>query len=150
MNFFMTGQIRYYSKFYITIETDTEVITYKYASFIERLLARIIDGLIIFLPNYIIPVIPAWLYLSLQYSNKKQSTLGQKALGICVLSVDGDKVNFGKASGKFFGNFLCFMTFLIGYFMMFFSNKRQGLHDSVSGCIVVSMVSRRLRIPISE
>ena len=45
-----------------------EVIQYRYADFWERFLARFIDILIIALPQICIPIIPAWLYWSIQQS----------------------------------------------------------------------------------
>jgi len=107
------------------------------ASFGERLAARIIDVLIIFIPNSIIPIIPAWLYWSLQQSGNSQATVGQRALKIKVVDISGDKVSFGQATGRFFGNFLNILTLFIGYFVFFFNDRNQCLHDLVSNCVVV-------------
>ena len=79
----------------VTIETENEIIKYQLASFGARLGARLIDIIIIIIPNSIIPIIPAWLYWSLQQSGKRQSTIGQNALGIKTLSLDGSKISFG-------------------------------------------------------
>ncbi len=121
----------------IEIETAEDTVTYELANFGERLGARLIDVLIIFIPNSIIPIVPGWLYWALQQSGNQQATVGQKALGIRVISVNGNSVNFGQATGRFFGNFLNVFTFFVGYFMFFFNNKNQCLHDYLSGCLVV-------------
>lgn len=110
---------------------------YELASFGARLGARIIDVLIIFIPNSIIPLIPGWLYWSILQSGDSQATVGQRALGIKVIGVRGQKVTFGMATGRFFGNLLNLLTLFIGYFMFFMNDKRQCLHDMVSGCVVV-------------
>ncbi|WP_064967686.1 RDD family protein [Tenacibaculum ovolyticum] len=127
----------------LTIKDTNEIIVYKYASFGERFLARIIDVIIIIIPQFCIPIIPAWLYWSLQQSGDKQRTLGQGACNIQLLSVDGQKVTFGQATGRFFANFLNLFTFLIGYIMFFMTDKKQCLHDSLSETIVVKEIDRK-------
>ena len=109
----------------ITISNAEETVTYELASFGPRLAARILDSVIIFIPNSIIPIIPAWLYWSLQHSGNDQATVGQKAFKIKVININGGKVGFGQATGRFFGNFLNILTFFIGYFMFFFTDKNQ-------------------------
>lgn len=121
----------------IVIRSFDDQVTYELASFGERLAARIIDVLIIFIPNSIIPIIPAWLYWSLQQSGNSQATVGQRALKIKVVDISGDKVSFGQATGRFFGNFLNILTLFIGYFVFFFNDRNQCLHDLVSNCVVV-------------
>jgi len=61
-------------------------------------------------------------------------------LGIKVIGIRGQKVTFGMATGRFFGNFLNILTFFIGFLMFFMNNKRQCLHDMISGCIVVKQI----------
>lgn len=111
---------------------------YQVASFGSRLAARLIDVFIIFLPSIFIPLIPSWLYWALQQSGKNQATVGQKAMGIRVIAEDGGDVDFGRATGRFFGNFLNLLTFGVGFFMHFMNDEGQCLHDKVSGCIVVN------------
>lgn len=125
----------------VTISTFEGEVTYELASFGDRFLARILDVIIIFIPAYIIPLISQWLYWSLMQSSESQATVGQKALGIMVVDVDGNKVSFGQATGRFFGNILNLLTLSIGYFMFFFNEKQQCLHDLVSGTLVVRAVA---------
>ena len=143
----MPDQIIFLPDKTLTLKTENEIITYAFASFWSRVAARIIDSLIIFLPGYIIPLLPSWLYWSLQHSHSSQSTVGQKALGLKTLSIDGQPISFGQATGRFFSNFLNALTLSIGIFMMLFNDKRQCLHDYISGCIVVKEINR---LPSSE
>lgn len=138
----MVGKLTLNADRTITVVSNSETIKYQYASFGERLGARLIDTLIVIIPNTFIPILPAWLYWSLLHSGEGQATVGQRALNIKTLSLDGSKISFGQATGRFFGNFLNVLTFLIGYFMFFFSNKNQCLHDNLSGCIVVREIQR--------
>ncbi len=107
----------------LTVEETNEIIVYKYASFSERFLARIVDVFIIIIPQMCIPIVPAWLYWSLLQSGNKQRTIGQGACDIKLMSVDGKKVSFGQATGRFFANFLNLFTFFIGYIMFFTTDK---------------------------
>ena len=120
-----------------------EVIQYRYADFWERFLARFIDILIIALPQICIPIIPAWLYWSIQQSGDSQATIGQSAFNIKVLSIDGKRVNFGQATGRYFGVLLNILTFFIGYLMFFMNDKKQCLHDYIAGTIVVKEIGRK-------
>lgn len=132
----------------LSIKETNEIIVYKYASFGERFLARLLDIFIVILPQVCIPIIPSWLYWSLSHSSNKQRTVGQAAAGIQILSIDGQQVTFGQATGRYFANFLNLFTFFIGYFMFFSSDKKQCLHDSLSGVVVVREFSRRSLISL--
>ncbi len=125
---------------------DDETIHYHYASFSERFLARLLDIIIIIIPNTIVPIVPGLLYWGFLQSGNDQATIGQKALGIKVISTDGQKVTFGQAAGRFFGNYLNIFTFFVGYFIFFFSDRKQCLHDLLSGCIVVKEIGRSYNI----
>lgn len=125
------------------IKERNEIVVYHYANFGERFLARFLDTLIIIIPQLCIPIVPAWLYWSIQQSNDKQRTIGQGAAQIKLMSVDGEKVSFGQATGRFFANFLNLFTFFIGYIMFFTTDKKQCLHDMLSGTIVVKEIARK-------
>ena len=130
----------------ITIQTPEQEITYELASFGCRLLARIIDVIVIIIPNSIIPILPAWLYWAFQQSGKSQATVGQKTVNIKVIDISGDNISFGQASGRFFGFFINIVTFFLGFFMFFFNDKNQCLHDYISNCAVVKekKIDRRI------
>lgn len=86
----------------------------------------------------IIGIVLPWIYYAAMESSSKQATLGKMALGIKVTSTEGEKISFGKASGRYFGKILSTFTLFIGYFMVAFTEKKQGLHDIVSGCLVLN------------
>lgn len=111
--------------------------TLEYASFGERLLARFIDLFILLIPSIFIPFIFPWLYYALQEGGNTGATIGKRAMGIRVLSVDGKQIGFGTATGRFVGNFLTLFTFFIGYILMFFNARNQCLHDMITSTVVV-------------
>ncbi|MFN0217148.1 MAG: RDD family protein [Saprospiraceae bacterium] len=108
-----------------------------YATFGERLVARLIDGLILILPSLFIPFIFSWLYFALQEGSERGATIGKRAMGIRVLSEDGRSIGFGTATGRFFGHLLNLFTLCIGYLLMLFNAKNQCLHDIITSTVVV-------------
>jgi uncharacterized RDD family membrane protein YckC len=78
-----------------------------------------------------------WLYYAFMESSSWQATLGKKALGLEVTDLEGRRVSFGRASGRFFGKILSTCILGIGYIMAGFTEKKQALHDMLAGCLVI-------------
>jgi uncharacterized RDD family membrane protein YckC len=83
-------------------------------------------------------VVAQWLYFALMESSSRQATLGKMALGIIVTDMNGGQVSFGKATGRYFGKIVSSMIMCIGYLMVAFTEKKQGLHDMMAGTLVVN------------
>ena len=134
-----------------------------YAGFWKRFAALILDSIILIIPTFIIGFIfgialsatnlgeegiaglanvfslfLGWLYNSIMDSSSQQGTLGKMALGIKVTDLNGNRIGFGKATGRYFGKILSAITLCIGYMMAGFTEKKQGLHDMMAGCLVVN------------
>ncbi|HEY0039542.1 MAG TPA: RDD family protein [Flavisolibacter sp.] len=120
-----------------------------YGGFWERFGAAFLDGLILIIPYYaifyllpggindIVSIVMYWLYFALQESSASQATIGKKALGLKVTSVEGGRITFGQATGRYFGHIISSIILLIGYFMMLWDDKNQTLHDKMAGTLVV-------------
>lgn len=78
-----------------------------------------------------------WLYSAIQESSEAQATIGKKALGIIVTDVNGERLSFGRATGRHFAKIPSAMICLIGFIMAGFTEKKQALHDMIAGCLVV-------------
>ena len=78
-----------------------------------------------------------WLYYSLMESSLNQATLGKMALGLKVTDLNGNRISFGRATGRYFGHYLSALILGIGYLMIAFSEKKQGLHDMIAETLVV-------------
>jgi uncharacterized RDD family membrane protein YckC len=79
-----------------------------------------------------------WLYHALMESSEWQATLGKKALGLVVTDLAGQRLSFGRATGRHFGKIITNMVpLLIGYIMAGFTEKKQALHDMLAGCLVL-------------
>jgi len=120
-----------------------------YAGFWKRLAAYIIDGLIVGAASSILFVISwgvftpvlfvvGWLYFALMESSEKQATLGKMALGIIVTDMEGKRISFGKATGRYFAKILSAIILYIGFLMVAFTDKKQGLHDMLANTLVVN------------
>jgi uncharacterized RDD family membrane protein YckC len=78
-----------------------------------------------------------WLYFALLESSSWQATLGKKALGLEVTDLDGNRISFGRATGRFFAKIISSLTLGIGYIMAGFTEKKQALHDMIAGTLVI-------------
>jgi len=78
-----------------------------------------------------------WLYYALMESSKQQATLGKIALGLKVTDMEGKKISFARATGRYFGKIISNMIFMIGYILAGLTEKKQALHDMIAGCLVI-------------
>ena len=137
---------------------DTEQLTY--AGFSKRIFASLIDGVIIFFIAVVpligigmagasdetmdvspilvqlLVLVGGWLYEAAMNSSSKQATLGKMALGIKVTDLEGNRISFGKATGRHFGKYLSSCMY-VGYLMAAFTQKNQALHDIIAGTLVL-------------
>lgn len=79
-----------------------------------------------------------WLYYASMESSGCQATLGKMAWGLCVTDLDGRRISFGRASGRYFGKILSGLIICIGFLMIAFTRQKQALHDMMSGTLVVN------------
>jgi uncharacterized RDD family membrane protein YckC len=125
-----------------------------YAGFWRRFVAVLIDGLIlsiVLIPLSLIfrdpdqqttiysPIstLINWLYFAFMESSDRQATLGKMAMGIVVTDLEGNKIGFGRATGRYFAKILSALILLIGFIMAAFTAKKQGLHDMIASTLVV-------------
>jgi uncharacterized RDD family membrane protein YckC len=85
----------------------------------------------------VILLVGGWLYAALLESGPRQATLGKMALSLRVTDLDGDRINFAQASGRFFAKLLSLIVFLIGFVMVAFTPRKQGLHDILAKTLVI-------------
>lgn len=136
---------------------------FKYASATKRVLAFFLDSLIILFCHMVLGllftlnginqmifklpiiglwwyagiVILPWMYYALFESSKMQGTIGKYVFGLNVVSLSGERINFAKATGRYFGKFLSQITF--GYFLVLMTKKKQALHDKLASTIVIEL-----------
>lgn len=85
----------------------------------------------------LITLVLTWLYFALLESSKKQSTWGKRLLGIKVVSTDGKRISFARATGRFFAKTISYLIFYMGFIMAAFTNRKRALHDVIAETYVV-------------
>ncbi len=140
-----------------------------YAGFWKRVAACIIDGFVTGIPGMIVVYViilslfgagvspellvlvyfflflfvgvAQLLYFVILESSGKQATVGKIALGVVVTDMNGGRISVPKALGRNLGKIVSGMIIYIGFIMAGFTEKKQGLHDMMAGCLVVNKSS---------
>lgn len=79
-----------------------------------------------------------WLYHAVMESSSLQGTLGKMAVAAKVTDLNGKRITFARASVRYWGKLLSGAILGIGYLMVAFTESKQGLHDTMAECLVVS------------
>jgi uncharacterized RDD family membrane protein YckC len=86
----------------------------------------------------ILTVVGVWLYFAVSESSIRQATPGKMCLGIKVSDLAGERIGFGRATGRHFAKYLSGLIAGYGFLMAGFTRKKQTLHDEIAGCLVVN------------
>lgn len=78
----------------------------------------------------------SWLYEAYMESSSYQATLGKMIFGMKVTDLSGNRISFGRATGRHFAKILSGMILFIGFIMVGLSERKQGLHDLIAGTLV--------------
>ena len=134
-----------------------------YAGFWIRVGAKFLDGLIlgiIFVPPLIYFVIKgadnpqsgtfqilqllfqllftaANICYQIFFLGKYGATLGKRACGLRVVTAEGGKISYGRATGRAFAEILSGMICYIGYLIVAFDDQKRALHDHICSTRVV-------------
>ncbi len=119
------------------------------AGFFQRLVADLIDGIILVIVGGIIAavlhtgveiiIIPISVaYFSLLEGGVSGQTIGKKAIRIRVVSLeDGQPIGYGRALLRDIARFLSEIPIFLGYLWMLWSPERQTWHDMIAKAVVV-------------
>jgi uncharacterized RDD family membrane protein YckC len=104
----------------------------------EAVRAMVATMVPIFLLGMLGLMIIHWLYFAGMESSARQGTIGKSVMSLRVSDLDGKRISFGHATGRFFAKIVSGMIpFLIGYLMAAFTEKKQALHDLIAGTLVL-------------
>lgn len=78
-----------------------------------------------------------WLYYTLMESSARQATLGKMALGVVVTDIEGRRISFARANGRYWSKILSGFFLCLGYIMAGFTAKKQALHDLIASTLVI-------------
>jgi uncharacterized RDD family membrane protein YckC len=84
----------------------------------------------------ILLIFGSWLYEAFMESSSYQATLGKMIFGMKVTDLNGNRISFERATGRHFAKWLSTMILGIGYVMVGFTERKQGLHDVLAGTLV--------------
>ena len=84
----------------------------------------------------ILLIFGSWLYEAFMESSSYQATLGKMIFGMKVTDLNGNRISFERATGRHFAKWLSTMILGIGYVMVGFTERKQGLHDLLAGTLV--------------
>ena len=135
----------------------------RYSGFWKRVAASVIDSIVVMLASFpiyfifalalmddygdvgveyeilttMLNILFGWIYFATMESSAKQGTLGKMALSIKVVDLNENPISFAQASGRPFGKIISTIILFIGFIMVAFTEKKQGLHDMMAGTLIV-------------
>jgi uncharacterized RDD family membrane protein YckC len=87
---------------------------------------------------FLYAILAQWLYYALMESSTKQATVGKMVLSIYVTDMNGNRISFGRASGRVFTK--TGMGFVplgfVGYILAGFTERKQALEDFIASTLV--------------
>lgn len=126
----------------------------RYAGFWIRVGAYLIDGILIAVVNIILAFIIGGgltsgglllnaisaaigiAYFCGLESSDKQGTLGKQAVGIKVGNTNGERISFANALGRYFAKIISALLLCIGFMMVGWDDRKQGIHDKLADTYV--------------
>ncbi len=81
-------------------------------------------------------------YYALLESSPWQATVGKRVCRLRVTRLDGQRISLPRALGRYLGKFVSAFILGIGFLMVAWTQRKQGLHDLMADTLVV-----RLRQP---
>lgn len=79
------------------------------------------------------------LYNAAMEATRYQGSVGKIALGIKVTDLNGEPLPFSKALLRNLSKFISWAILCIGYAMIVFDERKQGLHDKIADTFVVKV-----------
>jgi len=99
-----------------------------------ELIIAIVSSIFIYV---VLAFVGQWLYEALLTSSSWQATLGKRVLQLKVTDEFGNRIGFGRATGRFFAKIVSSMFFCIGFIMVGLTDRKRGLHDMLAGTLVM-------------
>ena len=132
--------------------TKTQVKTFRYGGFWIRFLAMLLDGIIFGIPAAILQLLIifatgvvelgylvslAIVVLTIYLDGTRGGTPGKLVLGLRIVNEQGEIIGIPYAILRYIGKILSGFILGIGYLMIAFTEKKQGLHDMIAKTYVI-------------
>jgi uncharacterized RDD family membrane protein YckC len=125
-----------------------------YGGFWIRLLAYVVDGLIVGIGFFLIVMllsvmgleliapelilfVVGLLYFAFMQASPRQATYGKSLVGLKVTGYGGERISFARALAREVAKILSSLTLLIGFIIAGFTKRKQALHDFIASTYVV-------------
>lgn len=135
------------------VQNDRQLV---YAGFWIRVASYLVDAIILgvvnivlsfiftggynpFAPNSVLTLVSVVVnacYFCGMEASERQATLGKMIVGVKVGDLNGNRISVGQAVGRYFAKILSFLIFCIGFMMVGWDDRKQGLHDKLANTYV--------------
>ena len=103
----------------------------------QQLVPAFLGMIVLIVPLLLCSAVIRWLYSAGMESSARQATLGKGLLSLRVTDLNGQRLSFGHASGRYFAKIVTHVIPLgIGWIMAGFTEKKQAVHDFIAGTVV--------------
>lgn len=126
----------------------------RYAGFWIRLLAYILDAIVLGIITFplvrvlstmgigdsssnILSIAISWMYFAVFESSDWMASPGKKVLGLIVTDEQGMKISIGRATRRYLAKIVSALILGIGFIMVAFTARKQGLHDKLFHTLVL-------------
>ena len=97
----------------------------------ERVVDEVVQGL---------GVLVGWIYYAGLESSERRATWGKRVLGLVVVDENGQRIDFGRASLRFFARPVSALLFIGGIAVPAFRRDRRALHDLMASTFVMEVL----------
>ncbi len=87
--------------------------------------------------GFLAMLLVSWLYFAITESSAGQGTIGKMALGLAVTDMEGRRIGFARATGRFFAKLLSALPLGLGFVAVGLTPRKRGLHDAAAGTLVL-------------
>jgi uncharacterized RDD family membrane protein YckC len=119
-----------------------------YAGFWIRSAAAIVDLLFLIILSFLlffleetyrvlVQALLGFFYEVIFIGSSWQATPGKRIFKLRVVNVDFTQISYTKSAARYFSKFLSSVIFFIGFLVVFFSEKKQSLHDKLVDSVVI-------------
>jgi uncharacterized RDD family membrane protein YckC len=132
------GGVRYAGFWIRVVATLIDCVPMIVLSLIAFALTFFVDPTLGLLVNFL--ALPYWFFVALFLPATKGNSIGKKMMGLAIVTDStrpGEGLGWGKAFLRLLGHFVASLTFSIGYLLVAFTSRKQGLHDLIAATYVV-------------
>lgn len=104
----------------------------------QAMLAALSQYYTTMMPAFLIITAIIWLYFAICESSAWQATVGKLALRIRVTDMQGERISFLRAFGRYPAKYLSALILGVGFLMVGWTQRKQGLHDLIANTLVLN------------